>query len=100
MKTTIAQWSSIYSIDPKQARRLIKLAEKRYKFAVNVCNGESHPSMPGVTDKNALAHRWEADCNEVEAELEAVAKEVGWLVEYPALYPHFISEGRTIYLPG
>jgi len=43
---------------------------------------------------------WEADCNEVETELEAVAQEVGWLVEYPALYPHFISEGRTIYLPG
>lgn len=83
-------------------KRLINLGRLRARRAVHVCNGDPHPLGRGQDDKDHNATLWQRDQDRTDDKLEALAKELGFTVSYPGLYPVFtrISDGRDFHIGG
>jgi len=79
--------------------KLRRLANRRAKLTVHVCNGDPHKSVADKDDRDANATAWGKEQESTERQLEREAKAVGLTVRYPGLYPTFDDkDGRTYYL--
>lgn len=80
-------------------KKLERLGNTRANMAVHVCNGDSHPKNFRKGDKSENSRLWQADQDATDAELEALATELGFTVDYPGLYPVFRhKDGREFHI--
>lgn len=79
--------------------KLRRLANRRAKLTVHVCNGDPHVSVADKDNRDANATAWGKEQESCERQLQREAAKVGLTVRYPGCYPTFDDkDGRTYYL--
>jgi hypothetical protein len=67
------------------------LSKRRKEIAEHEMNGDPFPTAPVSSTKADHARGWKGLREGVEAQIDEIAKERGWKVEYNGLMPTFIT---------